>query len=239
MKSPYGLELKEDCLACPMRKEGYFCQLPQESLRAFERIKFTSSYPAGAVLFVEGQAPRGIYMICKGRVKLTMSSPEGKTLIARVGEAGEVLGLHSSISGLPYELSAEALEPCQINFVRREDFLKLAAEHVDVHVSIAQQLSNSYRSACQQIRYLGLSQSATEKLARFLLRSAAEGQETKDGIRIHLNLTHEEIAQIVGVARETVTRSLTELRRKAVISTKGASVVIRRKSALEAMAAVN
>jgi CRP/FNR family cyclic AMP-dependent transcriptional regulator len=237
MNAPYGFELRENCQTCTLQKTGFFCHVSDAALSAFERTKFTSSYPAGAVLFVEGQSPRGVYMICKGRVKMMMSSADGKTMIVRFGEAGEMLGLHSSVSGEPYELTAETLEPCQINFVRREDFLKLLHEHPEMYANAAQQLSGAYRIACQQIRCLGLSHSAAEKLAGFLLESAKKGQETKQGVRFHLSLTHEEIAQIVGVSRETVTRGLSELRSKMLISTSGPNVVIRNKPGLEAIVA--
>jgi CRP/FNR family transcriptional regulator, cyclic AMP receptor protein len=189
------------------------------------------------VLFVEGQSARGVHMVCKGRVKMTMSVPDGKTMIVRFAEAGELLGLHASISGEPYELTAETVEPCQINFIRRDDFLKLLREHPETYASTVEQLSTMYRSACEQIRCLGLTHTATEKLASFLLQSARKGQETNQGVRFHLGLTHEEIAQLVGVSRETVTRGLSELRQKSLIATKGSNVVIRNKPALEAMVA--
>lgn len=237
MQAPYGFELHEECKNCTLQKKGFFCDVSDAAVSAFGRTKFTSSYPAEAVLFVEGQSPRGVYMICKGRVKMMMSSADGKTMIVRFGEAGEMLGLHSSVSGEPYELTAETLEPCQINFIRREDFLKLLSEHPDMYAHTAQQLSAAYRMACQQIRCLGLTHSATEKLAGFLLESAKRGQETKQGIRFSMSLTHEEIAQIVGLSRETVTRALSELRSKMLISTTGSSILIRNKPALEAMIA--
>lgn len=232
---PYGLDIADDCATCPVRKEGFFCQMSPETMADFQKMKFTSQYPAGSVLFVEGQVPRGVYMLCKGRVKLTMASSSGKTVIVRVVEAGELLGLHSAISGTPHEVTAETLQPCQVDFIRRDDFKKLVHEHGDASINTMQQFSNYYRGACHQIRYLGLTPSATEKMASFLLESAVHGQETPKGIRFNLSLTHEEIAQVVGVTRETVTRALTELRTKMLISTKGPSVLIRDKSALEAM----
>src|SRR5580704_14436789 len=176
---PYGMELTDDCANCQIRKDGFFCQMAAPSLKDFEKIKFTSSYPTGALLFVEGQVPRGVYMLCKGRVKLTMASAEGKTIIVRVVEAGELLGLHSAISGDAHEVSAETLQPCQVDFVRRDDFLKLLREHPDVAVNAMEQFGNYYRGACQQIRYLGLTTSAAEKLACFLLESAVKGQQTQ------------------------------------------------------------
>ena len=92
MGAPYGFELVENCLICKLRTDSFFCSLPKTALEAFDRIKFTASYPAGAVLFVEGQSPRGIYMLCKGRVKLSTTSAEGKTLISENRPAGRSAG---------------------------------------------------------------------------------------------------------------------------------------------------
>jgi CRP/FNR family transcriptional regulator, cyclic AMP receptor protein len=237
MRAPYGMELIEDCKSCPMRKNGFFCHLAAPALHAFSSVKFTTTYPAQAVLYVEGQAPRGVYMLCKGRVKLTMNSADGKTLIVRICEPGEILGAQAAISGEPYELTAEALQPCQVDFVRREDFMKLLREQPEIAAAAMRQLSSGYRRACQEIRYLGLSRSASEKVAQFLLETSSNGQQTNQGRRFHLGLTHEEISQIVGISRETVTRTMTEFKSKALIATKGAMVVIRNESGLRAQAA--
>ena len=210
--------------------------MADDTIAAFGKVKFTTSYPAGAVLFVEGQVPRGVYMLCHGQVKLTTASPEGKTIL-RVAEAGELIGLHSAITGDAHELTAETLQPCQVDFVRRDAFLKLLREQRDVMSNAMQQFSHDYRHTFQQIRYLGLARSATEKLAGFLLDSSALGHETPQGIRFTLNLTHEEIAQVVGVRRETVTRGLAELRNRSLISTVGPSILIPDKRALEAVIA--
>jgi CRP/FNR family cyclic AMP-dependent transcriptional regulator len=237
MHAPYGMDLTEDCKTCPMRKNGFFCHLSSTALEAFSHVKFTTSYPTGAVLFVEGQSPRGVYMLCKGRVKLTMNSADGKTLIARICEPGQVLGLHATVSGQPYELTAEALQPCQVNFVRREDLLKLIRDHSEISMAAMQQLSSGYRQACQEIRYLGLSRSASEKVAQFLLETSSTGQQTNQGKRFHLGLTHEEISQVVGISRETVTRTMTDFKAKMLIATKGSIVVIRNELGLKAQAA--
>ncbi len=122
--TPYGLDIIESCLACKMRAEHIFCDLPPAALQSFENIKYATAYPKGAVLFVEGQTPRGIFVLCKGRVKLSICSTDGKTLILKIAEPGEVLGLSATVSGKPYELTAETVDPCQVNFVKREDFLR-------------------------------------------------------------------------------------------------------------------
>jgi len=233
MRTPYGLELTENCQDCPLKSEGFFCKLSVKALKAFEAIKFTTAYPEGAILFVEGQPSRGVFMLCQGHVKMSMNSSEGKALIVKLVGPGEVLGLNAAVSGRPYELTVETLEPCQVDFVKREDFLRFLGEHAEACIRVAQQLSGSYHAACEQIRALGLSQSAPEKLARFLLKWSGKGQQTQQGIRVRLALTHEEIAQTIGSSRETVTRTLGAFKSKQFATLKGSTLMIQNKAALE------
>jgi CRP/FNR family transcriptional regulator len=233
MGSPYGLQVTESCLICKLRHSGFFCDLPKASLDDLDKIKYASSYPQGAVLFVEGQPPRGVYIICSGRVKLSTTSREGKTLILRMAQSGEVLGLHATVSGKTYELTAETLQPCQLDFVKRDDFLKFLQNHADACLHAAQHLSQNCQSAYEMIRSLGLSHSVSEKLARLLLEWSGDGEPTKDGIRIKIALTHEEIAQLIGTSRETVTRVLGEFRDKHVAQLRGSTLLIHNKEALE------
>jgi len=238
--SPYGLDIIESCLTCKTRTERLFCDLPASALQAFENIKYATAYPKGAVLFVEGQAPRGIFVLCKGRVKLSICAPDGKTLIVKIADPGEVLGLSASVSGKPYELTAETVDPCQVNFVKREDFLRFLKEHPDACFKVAEQLSEKYNTACHEVRSLGLSHSAGEKLARLLLEwSSRNGEASKNEPRVKLALTHEEIAQMIGTSRETVTRLFGDLKKRQILQTKGSTLVIRNKAALKMLASNN
>jgi CRP/FNR family transcriptional regulator len=202
-------------------------------LEELEKVKYASAYPQGAVLFVEGQAPRGVYIVCSGRVKLSTTSREGKTLILRIAQAGEVLGLHATVSGRPYELTGETLQPCQLDFIRRDDFLRFLQHHGDACLNAAQHLSQNCQDAYEMIRSLGLSHSVGEKLARLLLEWASDGENTKDGIRIKVSLTHEEIAQLIGTSRETVTRVLSEFREKKFAQLRGSTLMIMDRPGLE------
>jgi CRP/FNR family transcriptional regulator, cyclic AMP receptor protein len=100
------------------------------------------------------------------------------------------------------------------------------------------QLSIKYRKACQEIRYLGLSRTANGKMAQFLLETYAKSQLTTHSRRFHLGLTHEDISQIVGTSRETVTRTMSDFKEKMLIVTKGSTIVIRNESGLKAQAAM-
>jgi len=238
--SPYGLDIIESCLTCKTRTERLFCDLPGGALQAFETIKYATAYPKGAVLFVEGQAPRGTFVLCRGRVKLSICATDGKTLIVRIGEPGEVLGLSATVSGKPYELTAETIDPCQVNFVKRDDLLRFLKEHSGACFKVAEVLSEKYNTACHEVRTLGLSHSAGEKLAKLLLEwSSRNGEAAKQEPRLTLALTHEEIGQMIGASRETVTRLFGDFRKRQIVQGKGSTLVVRNKAALKLIAANN
>lgn len=236
MRSPYGLEIIENCLACPLLKDRVFCNLSPAGLQHLAQITSASSYPKGATLYLEGQPARGVYILCQGRVKLSTSSKDGKTLIARIADAGEVLGLPASVTGKPYELTADVIEPTQANFITREDFLNFLRDHGEAALRVAQQLGETYHAAIAEMRSIGLSHSAAEKFARFLVDWCASHGDGKGELRAKLTLTHEEIAQMIGASRETVTRLFTDFKKKQLLQIKGSTLIIRDKAKLENLA---
>jgi len=232
----YGFDLFETCAACKWRKEGFFCNLDANALAALDACTFTNVYPEGASLFFEGQPARGVFLLCHGSVKLSISSGDGRTLIHRIAAAGEVLGLSSAISSNPYKLTAETLEPSQVNFIRRDDFLRFMDEHHRASAGAARQLAQEIETDADHIRSLVLSHSAAEKLAHLLLQWMAEnGREVDNGTRVQLLMTHEDISQLIGTSRETVTRLLKEFRQKKILSVTRSSLTVHDKAALEAL----
>jgi len=238
MRSPYGLDIVENCNHCPYREERLFCNLSKLAIEDLQKIKSTSTYPRGAMLFVEGQDSRGAFILCKGKAKLYTSSADGRTIILRIVAPGEVLGLTSTIGNKPYEATVEVLEPSQVNFLPKADFMRFLTKHADASMHVAKQLSANCAGAYQEIRCLGLSATSAEKLARMLLTWATP--ELKGGsteARITLSLTHEEIAQMIGSSRETVTRLFAEFKRKQLLTVKGSTLWLRDISALRRMVA--
>ena len=233
MRGPYGFEMSENCQSCKLRKSSFFCQLTPKATKDFDAVKSTSAYPEGAILFLEKQDPRGVFLLCEGEVKLTISSSEGKTLILRIAKPGEILGLMAALSGKPYEVTAETIRPSQIAHVRRDDFVRFVAQYPEAAQGIVKQLSSNYHGACEQLRTVGLSMSAPEKLARLLLEWSAGAEETKLGTQITIRLTHEEIAEFIGSTRETVTRTLSDFKSRHLVTTKGSTLSIPSRAALE------
>ena len=233
MRGPYGFELNENCQSCKLRANGFFCQLSPAATADFNTAKSPATYPAGAVLFLEKQDPRGVFVLCGGQVKLSISSSSGKTMILRIAKAGEILGLMATMSGTSYEVTAETLHPCQVAFVRRDDFLRFVSKHPEAYQGVVKQLSTLYSGACEQLRTVGLSASAPERLARLLLEWADDPKGPNQGAQIKLPLTHEEIAEFIGTTRETVTRTLSEFKNRRLVSLQGSTLQIFNRPALE------
>ena len=233
MRTPYGLNILDNCLTCPVRGEHLFCNLSPQAAQRLNEIKSTAVYPKGAMLFIEGQQPRGVFVLCVGTAKLSTSSREGKTIITKISDSGDVLGLNAVISNRPYEVAAEMMEPGQANFIPRDSFLQLLKDFPEVAVRVAQQLSRNYYTAYEEIRTLGLSASPSEKLARLLLSWSTKTIQDDGSAQVKLTLTHEEVAEIIGTTRETVSRLFSEFKRKQLFQMKGATLVIRSRVALE------
>ncbi len=228
-------ESTENCSEIGLHNRCFLCDLSGDPLRDFDSISLTGTYPRGVKLFVEGQHPKGVFILCSGRAKLYIDSSNGRSIM-RVAEQGEILGLSATLSGSPYENTAEMLESGQINFIRQDHFLNFLNKWPEANLRVAQLLSRAYMSVQEQMRALVLSDSAAEKLARLLLSWLKKtGSQAERGVQLKLSLTQGEIAQMIGVSRETVTRLLGDLRDKGVIQLKGANLLIKNKAALEEM----
>ncbi len=236
MRTPYGLEIIESCMGCKVSRAGFFCRFSPAVMRSVDEASHHSIMPAGAVLFVEGQTPRGIFILCSGKVKLSTTSKEGKVLILKQSEAGEVLGLSAAISGTNYEMTAETATPCQLNFIGRQDLMALLQKESELGVHAALWLSREFQGAYRDIHDLVLARSSSGKLARLLLSCAPPGVRELDELHLNSAMTHEEMAQRIGSSRETVTRLLSDLKKKRLIRLEGATLVIRDRTGLEALA---
>jgi CRP/FNR family cyclic AMP-dependent transcriptional regulator len=236
MRTPYGLEIIESCMGCKASRDGFFCRFSPAVLRSVDAASHHTIMPPGAVLFVEGQTPRGVFVLCSGKVKLSTTSKEGKVLILKQAEAGEVLGLSAAISGTSYEMTAETAMPCQLNFIGRRDLMALLQNQSEVGVHAAQWLSREFQSAYRDMHDLVLARSSSGKLARLLLSCAPRGVQISDELHLRSVMTHEEMAQRIGSSRETVTRLLSHLKKKRLIRLEGATLIIRDRTGLEALA---
>ncbi len=235
MRSPYNLGEGHSCQDCSTRSSGFFCELSAASLRGLDSVSCITSYPPDALLFVEGQSPRGVFVVCRGQVKLSVISEDGRTLILKIAGPGEVLGLSACLKGRAYEVTAQTVSSCQVDYIKAEDVRRLLQQDGEICLRAALQMSLQYQSACRELRWVGLSRSADWKMASLLL-GWAEEQSQEEASSFKMTLTHEELAQMIGTTRETVTRVLARFRKEKLIEVRGATLILSNKVALRDIA---
>ncbi len=214
-----------------------FGNLYGEASTRFNAMGLETSHSRGAMLFAEGQLPQFVFVVLSGRIKLSVTSREGKTMILRIAEGGDVLGLNAALTASEHEVSAEALEPCRVTAIRVKDFLGFLEKHPEAAMEATRCILQEYQAIFSDVCRLALPTTVAGRLANLLLdwrKSPGQGQVKP---RYIMTLTQEEIAGMTGTSRETVSRVLQQFQREKLISIKGSSLTVLRPEALEQLAA--
>jgi CRP/FNR family transcriptional regulator, cyclic AMP receptor protein len=226
-----------ECGSCEMRSQRMFCNLDAAALSDFNGLGVQMKLPKGTLLFEENGTSNGVFVLCTGQVKLSCTSREGRTLILKIAMPGDVLGLGAVISGSKYEVTAETVQPTEIKKIRRDEFLAFLKNHGQASLLAAKSLSEEYKAAFFDARRLALSGSAAGRLAGVLLDWGRAASCGKPEMRFTMALTHEELANLVGSSRETITRMLGRFKREKLIQVRGATILILAPEKLERLSA--
>ena len=229
--------LAGDTIPAPLPLRVLPFNSPLRAIPGIDRISRSRIYPRGAVVFHEGNIARGVYVLSSGRVKVSISSADGKKLIIRIAKAGDVLGLYAGLTGRPFEATAEMVEGGRVDFISRTDLLNLMGRQQSFSADLVEMFSRQFSEFVDNTRMLLLSESALEKLARLIVSWGRDfGERTTEGVRVQILLTQEEIAQVIGASRETVTRLFSALKRDKIIRVKRDALWIRDSDALASLA---
>lgn len=220
------------CLACSSRPCGIFRDLDQPTLVELNRLRRTSTYAAGVTVFSQDDEPRAAYCICSGCAKLSRSSPDGRTVILGIAATGDVLGVRPVLLGKPHDHTAETLEETRLCFIPKDDFLAILKRHGDVSLRLAQKLSTELGEAYRQVWGLVL-KPAAERVAELLLALChTHGDPTPEGIMLKTNMCQDELAELVGVSRRSLTRAIGALRDQGLIECRRRFIIVRDSEAL-------
>lgn len=158
-------------------------------------------------------------------------------LILRIAKLGDLLGVNAVLSGLPYESTAETVEASRIDFFPRDEFVAMKRVNSQVNDFLLRSVSREAYEMVEAARMLLLSETATEKLARLLLKWCEEdGVNKPHGIAVNNNFTHEDVGQMIGTSRETVTRLLGAFKKSQIIGLTSNTVLVRNLGLLESIA---
>jgi CRP/FNR family transcriptional regulator len=200
--------------------------MDEAALADFDSLGTHVSLLPGARVFEEETPNRGVFVICTGQAKLSCTSKQGKTLILKLAGPGDVLGLGATLSDSKYEVTAESVGPTELKRIPQADFLAFLARHGEASLHAAQELSREYRDAFFDVRRLALSVSAAARLAGVLMDWGRTASCDKAQMHFTMAMTHEELANLIGSSRETVTRMLARFKKDKLIEVRGATIWI-------------
>jgi CRP/FNR family cyclic AMP-dependent transcriptional regulator len=224
------------CLSCPEVGKHAFCKLGPESRAFLESNSLTTDYSRGSTLFREGDRSNGVFVMCSGKVKVSATSRDGKTMILRIADAGDVLGMSAALTKGEYEVTAEALEPCRVRVLHLKHLTTMLQNYGDASLGAANALAEDYRAAFDEARLIALPASPAGRVARLILDWAEDARSRSNSL-ITMSLTHEEVASMTATTRETVTRTLGRFRKDKIISTHGVVLTVLQPKALERLCA--
>jgi CRP/FNR family transcriptional regulator len=205
------------------------CELPRALNEHLNVTGTVSSYPKGTIMCAEGQPAQGVYILCTGRTKVYTHAADGRTLMIGSMSPGEIVGLTAVISGKPFPATVETTEFSRVNFIRSQEFFRLMQKDPTVALKAAQQLTKNCMAAIDEIRALGLTPTVPQKIARLLLQwmDSPTSRANQDGsLHITVSSTQQEVAEMIGSTRETVSRALAAFRRMKILKIKGATWTI-------------
>ena len=213
------------CEQCDKRGDSIFCCMQGETLDVISDSKTCSIYRKGQVLFNEGGHPFGVYCLNKGKVKVSIVGDEGKEQIVRLAKDGDVLGYRSMLSSERYNATATALEDSQVCFIPKDVFLSSLKLDSTLSVEVMKLLSSQLKAA--EIKLTHLAQKPVrERLAETLLFLKETYGYERDSEILSVQLSREEIANLVGTATETAIRLLSELNKENIIELMGKKIKI-------------
>ena len=209
-----------------LRQIPLFASLKDEEIEAIFKLSVTKKCSKDTIILLEDEEGDTLFVILKGKVKVTTFSESGKEVIFSILNEGDFFGDMSLLDGKPRSATVISVEESELRLIRRSDFSKLLETHPGIALKLFEELTSRLRKADERIESLALLD-VTGRIAGILLQLADErGEKSDESILIKSRPTHQELANMVGTTRETVTRVLKQLENKKYIYMEGKDLTI-------------
>lgn len=209
-----------------LKKIPLFSSLKDDEISAINTLSLTKKCSKDTIILLENEEGDTLFVIIKGRVKVTTFSESGKEVIFSILNEGDFFGDMSLLDGKPRSATIISLEESELKLIRREDFTRLIGKHPGIALKLLEELTLRLRKADERIESLAFLD-VTGRIAGILLQLADErGEKSMGSVLIKSRPTHQELANMVGTTRETVSRVLKQLENKDYISMSGKDITI-------------
>ena len=208
------------------KSESVLADLPSNELEQLTAHKTEKLYKKGEIIFREGSFASGIFYITSGKVKKYKLDKDGKEHIIYVADSGELLGYHALLSEDRYPDSAAALEESKIAFIPKDDFLRVLDQSDTLSKRLLKTLSHEFAVLSNSLSMFA-QKSVRERLALQLIVMREKYKiNFQPGMPVEINMGRDDLASIVGTARENVVRLLTEFKEAGILTTKGRKIIV-------------
>lgn len=216
-----------------LQRVSIFSGVGTESLQRITTITGEKTYPKKGIIFHEGDAGDTLYIIKTGRVKISKITEDGREKTLTIMKSGDFFGEMAIFDDLPRSATAEVIDDAATVYtVSKRDFERIILEHPPIALQIMRDLTRRIRQVNQQVEDLAF-KDVHERVASTLCNlSKIEGRQIGSKILINLKMTHQDLANMVGSSRETVTRALNRLQDEGIISIAHQQITINMPTAL-------
>lgn len=204
----------------------FFSELAEEELEKIAEISIERRYKKNMPVFMEGEPGEAFYYIKSGRVKIFRTYEDGKEHIVHILGDGEVFGEATLFSRIPYPASATVYEDSLIGIIRNSDMERLVSGNSELALKIIRIFAKKLLFAQDKIRDLAFNDVFSRTASQILKLSVDYGRETEEGILLDLQLSRQELAEMVGTTRETISRVISRFRKERSISEKKEHLII-------------
>jgi CRP-like cAMP-binding protein len=213
-----------ECANCNCKKDSLTNHCTIEELEKISSNKSFNTYKKGQVIFHEGNRPFGVYCIFDGKVKVSQMGADGREQIIRLAKPGDTLGYRSLIQNSKYSASAIAIDDTQVCFIPASDFMRVVENNGTVATDVMKMLAKALGEAQEKMIHMAV-KPVRERLAEALIMLKNTYQKEGEN-PFTISLSREDLAAIVGTAKETVIRTLSEFKDEGLVKTKGSAITL-------------
>lgn len=194
-----------------------FSHLNEEDLQDLNKAVITRKYKKGMLIFVEGEPGDALYFVRKGVVKLSKTMEDGREQILHYVKEGDIFAEVLLFDGGPFPATAQVVEEAEIGIIHNQAIENFLHQHPHLTLQILKVMSKRLRQAQAQIQNLAQNNTLRRLIITLLKLAQDYGENTPDGLKINLVLGQQDLANMIGSSRETVTRFISELKKAKVI----------------------
>lgn len=209
-----------------LKKIVFFSSLSQEHIEKIAELTITRNYKKDMLIFVEGEPGEAFYFIKKGNVKVYRSYPDGREHILSILGEGNVFAEATLFTGISYPASASAYEDCTIGMIKNSDMENMVVNTPTLALALIKVMSQKLIFSQQKIRDLTFSDVFARTAAELLKLSEQFGKEDKGEVKITVEFSRQQLAELVGTTRETISRVISKFKKEKAIREEGNNIVI-------------